>query len=247
MGFFDRLKAIAGAKLEKGLDAVENPKEMLDFSLVKMEESLRATARSALDVGTAKKRLEMQRDTLEDSLSKYEEQARKALELGQEDLAREALARKQQAAERSSALAQQIAGMEQHLEVIARSQEELKRKIESFRLKKEELKALYDASEAQMKIKEVMTSVGSEAENIGRIIERAEGRVADMRARVAALDELVAQGVVAEAPLGSSQDDLDRKLSALGRDAAVDKELARLKTGLQAKVQAVQTSDQLGG
>ena len=233
MGFFDRLKAILGAKLEKGLDAVEDPKEMLDFSLVKMEESLDTMAKSAVEVGTAKKRLEIQRDTLDESLLKYEEQAKKALELGQEELAREALAKKWQASERARALEVQIAGMDQHLRSIARSREELKYKIDSFRQKKEQLKAVYDASRAQLKVKEIMTSVGSEAENVGRIVDRAEARIEEMRARVMALDDLIAQGIVPEV-VSDGRDEIDRKLSQLSHDTAVETELAKLKADLQA-------------
>lgn len=228
MGFFDRLKAIVGAKLEKGLDAVEDPKEMLDLSLVKMEDSLRTMAMSAVEVGTAKKKLEIQRDTLNASILKYEEQAKKALEFGQEELAREALAKKLQASERAEALGVQIAGMDQHLQSIAKSREELKYKIESFRAKKEELKAVYDASRAQLKIKQVMTLVGSEAESVGRIIDRAEARIQEMRARVMALDDLVAQGMVPEV-FPSATDAIGRELSRLSQTAVVETELARLK------------------
>lgn len=228
MGFFDRLKAIVGAKLEKSLDAVEDPKEMLDLSLLKMEDSLRTIAMSAMEVGTAKKKLEIQRDTLTTSILKYEEQAKKALEFGQEELAREALAKKLQASERAEALGVQIAAMDQHLQSIARSREELKYKIESFRAKKEELKAVYDASRAQLKIKQVMTVVGSEAESVGRIIDRAEARIQEMQARVMALDDLIAQGIVPEA-FPSATDAIGAELSRLNLTAAVESELARLK------------------
>lgn len=236
MSVMERLKAVFGAKLEKGLDSIEDPREMLDFSLVKLEESLRTTARSALDVGTAKKKLETQRDTLVASQRKYEEQARKAVELGQDDLAREALARGQQAAQQTGALETQIAEMGKNLEAIARSQAELKQKIDAFRLKKEELKASYDASQAQLRVKEALTGVGSEAENAGRIIDRAEKRVAEMRARVAALDDLTAQGIVTDV-LADEGDDIDKKLQKVERDSGVEAQLQRLKAELEAKSQ----------
>ncbi len=233
MSVMERLKAVFGAKLEKGLDAIEDPKEMLDFSLVKLEESLRTTARSAFDVGTAKKKLETQQDTLVASRQKYEEQARKAVELGQDDLAREALARGQQAAQQAEGLGIQIEAMEKNLAAIARSQAELTQKIDAFRLKKEELKASYDASQAQLRVKEALTGVGTEAENTGRIIDRAEKRVAEMRARVAALDDLAAQGIVTDI-FGDAGDDIDRRLQQVERDSVVEAQLQRLKAELQA-------------
>lgn len=40
---------------------MENPKEMLDYSFVQMEQSLKELTRNALEVATAKKKLEIQR------------------------------------------------------------------------------------------------------------------------------------------------------------------------------------------
>lgn len=133
-----------------------------------------------------------------------------------------------QASESVEALGLQIAGMDQHLQSIAKSREELKYKIDSFRAKKEELKAVYDASRAQLKIKQIMTMVDSEAESVGRIIERAEARIHEMQARVMALDDLMTQGIVPEV-FPSATNAIDRELSRLSHAAAVETELARLK------------------
>ncbi|QNB47807.1 PspA/IM30 family protein [Thermanaerosceptrum fracticalcis] len=231
MGIVSRLKNVFGAKLEKGLNALENPKEMLDYSLVKMEEGLHALTRNATELGTAKKRLELQRETLKATIRKYEEQAQKALEFGQEDLAKEALTRKLETEQRITGLDAQIADMNGHLQKIAKSQEELRYKIQNFRSRKEELKAIYAASQAQLKVKELVSSVGLEAESIGRTVERAEARIQEMQAKGKAIDELVDQGLITEV-FADTQDDIDRKLKKLNANSAVEAELERLKKGL---------------
>lgn len=233
MGITARLKDIFGAKLEKGIEVLEDPKEMLDYSLVKMEDGLQAMLKNAAEFSTAKKRLELQRDTLRESIKKYAEQAEKALGLGQEDLAKEALLRKAEAAQREVDLNAQITKMEEQLQTIARSQEELRRKIQHFRSKKEELKATYEASQAQLKVKELVTSIGSESESIGRTVERAQARIEEMQARVQAIDELEDLGLITDV-FADGQDDIERRLKRVSMDASVEDELAKLKANKQA-------------
>lgn len=235
MGIMVRLKNIFSAKLEKGVEELEDPQEMLDYSLVKMEDGLQAMLKNTAEFGTAKKRLELQRDTIRESIKKYAEQAEKALGLGQEDLAKEALLRKVEAAQREVDLNAQIAKMEEQLQTIARSQEELRRKIQHFRSKKEELKAAYAASQVQLRVKELVTSIGSESGNIGRMVERAQVRIEDMQARVQAIDELEDQGLITDV-FANGQDDIERKLKRVSIDAAVEVELAKLKAGMTANL-----------
>lgn len=227
MGIVSRLRNVLGAKVEKGLDVLENPKEMLDYSLVQMENSLQSLTRNATELGTAKKRLEMQRETFKVTVNKYAEQAQKAVDLGMEDLAKEALKRKLDAEQRILGLDHQIQELEDQLEKIFQSQDELRYKIQTFRSKKEELKAIYSASQAQLKVKELLTSVGSESENITRTVERAEAKIQDMQARVKAINELSEQGIVTE--VFAVDDDIERKLHHLDRHAAIEAELAKLK------------------
>ncbi|VBB08900.1 pspa/im30 [Lucifera butyrica] len=228
MDLFNRLKNLLGAKLEKGMDSLESPDEMLDYSLVKMEEGLHAMAANAVQLGTSKKELELQRDTLLKSAGTYEGQSRKALELGQEDLAKEAIQRRLETEQRIKSLDVQIADMDQRLQAVARSQEELKEKIRIFKGKKEELKAVYSASQAQLKVKELITSLGNESETIGKTVERAEARIQEAQARVMAIDELVSKGVVTEV-FSDHKDDVEYKLNQLSMNATVEAELIKLK------------------
>jgi len=77
MRILTRVKTMFSAKVEKGLDSLENPKEMLDYSIVVMEKSLREVARNALELGTAKKKLEQQRDLYKANFNNYEKWPKK--------------------------------------------------------------------------------------------------------------------------------------------------------------------------
>ncbi len=94
MGLLQRTGDIIKAKWNALLNRAENPNETLDYSYERQLESLQNVKRGIADVVTAKKRLEIQTQQLEQSVVKLDGQARQALAAGREDLARQALERK---------------------------------------------------------------------------------------------------------------------------------------------------------
>ena len=93
-GLTGRMSTVVKAKVSKLLDRAEDPAETLDYSYQKQVEQLQNVKKGIADVVTAKKRLQMQEATLQQSVVKLDTQARQALAAGKEDLARTALERK---------------------------------------------------------------------------------------------------------------------------------------------------------
>ena len=60
-------------------------------------------------------------------------------------------------------------------------------KVESFRTKKETIKAQYSAADAQVKITESVTGISEEMADVGMAVQRAEEKTENMKARSAAL------------------------------------------------------------
>ena len=87
-GLTGRMSTVVKAKVSKLLDRAEDPGETLDYSYQKQVEQLQNVKKGIADVVTAKKRLQMQESTLQQSVVKLDTQARQALSAGQEDLAR---------------------------------------------------------------------------------------------------------------------------------------------------------------
>src|SRR5213592_3188284 len=93
-GLMSRATTIIKAKFSALLSRAENPNETLDYSYERQLQSLQDVKRGIADVVTAKKRLQLQTQQLEQSVVKLDGQARQALAAGREDLARQALERK---------------------------------------------------------------------------------------------------------------------------------------------------------
>jgi len=228
MSFITRLKAIFGAKANQALDQIEDPRASLDYSLTRLQASLRQISDSLVEVSTARNTLEAQRGQAQKAIDQTEEQARQAVQLGREDLATRALERKAVAQERLNSLNNNITALDAQVESLKTSQANMRQKIELFQARKEELKALYDSSRAQLQVKEATSGISKDLADVGHAIQRAETRIQAMQSRVEAIDNLVATGALDDA-LAPEGDDIDRELARLTRTAPVEDELKRLK------------------
>ena len=232
-GMGGRMSTVIKAKISRLLDRAEDPGETLDYSYTKQLESLQNVKKGIADVVTAKKRLQMQSQKLEQSVVKLDTQARQALAAGNEDLARVALERKTVAQTELQSLDQQVAELEQQQSKLTESEQKLRTKIETFRTKKEVIKAQYSAAEAQVRISEAATGVGEQMADVGLAMQRAVDKTEQMRARADAVSELEAAGTFDDlTALGPGQDDIDRQLSALSSTTQVDDELSKMKAEL---------------
>jgi phage shock protein A len=224
---WQRFKMIFGAKVSKALDRAEDPTETLDYSYEQQLTLLQNVKRGIADVVTAKKRLQMQQATLEQSVVKLDTQARQALAGGREDLARQALERKSGVQQQLQSLDVQVHQLEDQQQRLVEQEKELSARIESFRSQKEVMKAQYSAAEAQVRINEAATGVGGKMADAGAAIERARAKTEEMQARAGAMDELMASGTLED--FTSDKTQLDRELAQMASQSQVDSELAQLK------------------
>src|SRR5213596_2393717 len=227
MGLLSRAGEIIKAKFNALLNRAENPQETLDYSYEKQLESLQNVKRGVADVVTAKKRLQLQTQQLEQNVVTLDTQARQAVAAGREDLARQALERKSGIQQQLQDLDGQVKQLEGQQEKLVASEKQLEARIEQFRSQKEVIKAQYSAAEAQVRIGEAATGIGREMENTGLAIQRAKDKTEQMQARASAIDELVSTGQLEE--LGSDKTQLDRELAQLASQQQVDRELEQLK------------------
>ena len=237
-GLWQRFTLIFKSKASRALDRAENPTETLDYSYEQMLQQLQNVKRGVADVVTAKKRLELQTQSIEQNVVKLETQARQAVAANREDLARQALERKALAQQQLQDMDTQVTQLEDQQEKLVGSQQQLVTRIESFRSQKEVLKAQYSAAEAQVKVGEAATGIGQHMEDVGLAVERAKDKTAQLQARAAAVEELTAAGTLRD--FTSSDDDIDRQLKQISQSGQVDDELAKMKAELGAGAETKQ-------
>ncbi len=227
MSVFRRMNTIFGAKMNKVLDRAENPNETLDYSYEKQLELLQNVKRGLAELVTSKRRTQLEADKLRAESQKREDQARQALASGHEDIAREALQRKQVIDDSLASLSQQIAGLEDQQAKLTDAQQRLQAKIEAFRSQKEVIKAQYTAASAQVKVSEAATGISEEFADVGMAVQRAQDKTQQLQARAGAMDELMDSGALTD--YTSTEDDLDRKLKQVSGGSAVDLQLEQMK------------------
>lgn len=227
MGLFNRMSTIIKAKMNKIADGAEDPREILDYSYEKQLELLQNVKKGVAEVTTSKKRLELQKAKLQQSIDKLDQQAKDSIAVNRDDLARLALERKTALLSQSTSLDQQITDLTAEQNKLADAEKRLSTKIEIFRTKKETIKAQYSSAEAQVKINESLSGVSEEMADVGLAMERAENKTEQMKARSSALDELIETGTLDD--LTRNNDDIDRELSKMTSQSTVDAELEKLK------------------
>ena len=231
MTLMKRMSLIFRSKATTALDRAEDPRQTLDYSYQKQLELLQKVRRGVADVATSRKRLELQMNQLDQQSAKLHDQAQKALSMGREDLAREALTRRSGLQQQLGDLQGQHAALQAEEEKLTTASQRLQAKVESFRTKKETIKATYTAAEAQTRINEAFSGISEEMGDVGMAIERAEDKAAQMQARAGAIDELLASGAL-ESPMSAGQDDIALELESMSSGSDVDSELERMKAQL---------------
>ncbi len=231
MGLWQRFTMIFKSKASKALDRAEDPRETLDYSYEKQLELLQKVRRGVADVATSRKRLELQIQGLAQQEAKLEAQAKAALAGGREDLAREALTRRSGLHQQIADLHAQLATLQDQEEKLTVAAQQLQAKVDSFRTKKETIKATYSAAEAQTKINEAFAGLSSELGDVGLAIQRAEDKTQQMQARAGALDELMASGAL-EDSTGTGKDSITIELERMASETEVNDQLAALKREL---------------
>ena len=226
-GLMERTVTLIKAKYSRLLNRAEKPSETLDYSYERQLELLQNVKRGVADVVTAKKRLEIQTQSLEQNVVKLDSQARQALAQGREDLARTALERKSGVQQQLQGLDGQIKQLEAQQEKLVASEQQLSARVEAFRSEKEVIKAQYSAAEAQVRIGEAATGIGDQMADTGAAIERAKDKTQEMQARADAIGELTASGTLED--FTSDQTQLDRELAQMASQSQVDQELEQMK------------------
>jgi phage shock protein A len=214
------------AEVSSALDKAEDPRQVLDYAYNQQQELLITLRRGLVDVATAKQQLEQEAKRLEARIPQLDDQARRAVAAGRDDLARVAIERRWLAANEIDGLTKQISEVDAEKQRLAGQERSLQVRVEQFRTHRTVVSARYSAADAEVRLKESLAGVSGELAELGMAVGRAEEKAERLQARARAIDSLVDLGSFP--PLGGG-DFVEAELLRITVSKEIDAELDRIK------------------
>jgi phage shock protein A len=221
MGIFQKFSTLLKSNINDLIARAENPEKMLNQIILDMRDQLAKAKREVAAAIADERKLRAQLDDEIKQTRDWEHRAMLAVKEGRDDLAKQALIRQQEHAQRAATLEQTWAAQAQETEKLKGSLRQLNDKIEEAKRKRNLLIAKQKRAQAQRRIHETMSGLSdtSAFEAFNRMAEKIEE--SERRS--------LAQAEVAEALSGDSLEHEFLQLEAGGGDADVDDRLLALK------------------
>ena len=223
MGIFSRLGTLIKSNINDLITKAEDPEKMLSQVLLEMQQQL-VEAKKAVAVAIAdEKKLQKQYTAETDKSKEWERKAMVAVRAGDDNLARQALARKQEHETIATQFQQQWISQKQAVEKLKDALRLLNNKIEEAKRKKNILIARKKRAEAQQQIANTMQGLGdtSAFDTFDRMAERIQLMEAEAEAGAELAGELSGDTLESkfhalEAGGGSEDDSLNELKAKMG-------------------------------
>src|SRR5436190_8746745 len=192
MGIFSRLGTLIKSNINDLITKAEDPEKMLSQVLLEMQQQL-VEAKKAVAIAIAdEKKLQKQYTTETDKAKEWERKAMVAVRSGDDNLARQALARKQEHETIATQFQQQWVSQKAAVEKLKDALRLLNNKIEEAKRKKNILIARKKRAEAQQQIANTMQGLGdtSAFDTFDRMAERIQLMEAEAEAGAELAGEL---------------------------------------------------------
>jgi phage shock protein A len=220
MGLFSRFKRAVKSNINDMISKSENPEKMLNQLIVEMNEQLIESKKTVAASIADEKKLERQVMMNREQAEEWERKAMLAVKAGKDDLAKEALLRKQEYDGTVRQYQTQWEAQHASVEQLKGALRQLQQKIEEAQRKKNLLIARAKRAEAQKRMQRTMGSMADTS--AFEVFDRMAEQVERIEAEVDAMREIEASG---------SGDSLEQQFKALeGADATADKLLEDLKS-----------------
>jgi phage shock protein A len=223
---FGRAGRVARGQANQGMNVIEDAtfEATVNQTVADMKTELNNVVRASAMAMSNYNRLDAEYQKYVAQSQQWKDRAGQALDAGNEDLAKKALAKKAESDQQVASMQTAIDSAKAASEKLKAQVTELKRKIEDGERTATTLVARKNAASAQRKVAEAMAGVGN-ADNAFSQLNRFEESVSREEATAKAFDDLASTG---------KDDDLEKQFAQLG-DHSVDAELEAMKASRQIK------------
>ena len=223
MGIFTKLSTVIKSNINDLISRAENPEKMLNQIILDMRDQLAKAKREVAAAIAAERKLKSQLEDEVKQAQDWERRAVLAVQEGRDDLAKQALVRQQEHAERASVLRQTWEAQAAETEKLKGSLRQLNDKIEEAKRKRNLLIAKQKRAQAQRRIHETMSGLSdtSAFEAFNRMAEKIEEQEQRSLAQAEVTEAL--QGDTLETEFlqleeGDGGGDTDARLAALKQE-----------------------------
>ena len=216
MGLLDRAWRLIRANFSNAVRGAEDPEKILEQALADMQGNLIQLRQSVAQAIATQKRTERQSAQAKTTAQEWYSRAELALQKGQDDLAHQALTRRQTYLDSAHTMDTQLAQQQDVVTKLKENMRKLEAKIAEAKTKKDLYIARARSAEASQRIQEMLGQTGDTGT---AAFSRMEERVLELEAQSEALEELNQDPLEQrfEALEGSSQNAVDDELAAMRR------------------------------
>jgi len=225
MNLFDRAARVAKSNLNNVLKGMEDPEKIMNQAVEDMQKDLVKIRQSYAEVTATQRRLLKQKEQADAMGEDWYNRAQLALKAGNEELAREALNRRQQQTDQSDVLKDQIDSQGDAIDKLYEGMQALESKILEAKSKKEQLAARARTAKSTQQVNDMLGGLtgGTSMDAFERMAEKVESLEA------AAEVSAEMSSTAGMALPGSSEADMEKQFKMLEAGNSVDAELAKMK------------------
>jgi phage shock protein A len=218
---FKRISDVLTANLNDLVDRVEDPERMIKQLIREMEENVNSAREGVIDALASEKQLAKELDNQRRQSDEWYNRARRAMENGNETLAREALLRKKEHDDLAGNLQGSWQSAKRTSERLKAQLRALEGKLEEARLKKGSLVARQRAAQAREQMDRVSDRFQTGLD-LNHSFDRMSGKVDEMEAKMEARAELYGE-----------YSQVEREFMKMEIDNEVETELAILRQEIE--------------
>lgn len=215
MSIFKRLRDLTMSNVNAIIDKAEDPVKMTDQYIRDMTEDLEDAEKAVAAQIAIEKKFKQLYEEQEALVTKRNQQAHTAAQAGNADLARRALEEKKSAEVKLVEYKTSFDQNKASADNLRAKLEEMRKQLTEMKNKRETLVARFNAAKAQTEINKAMSGFSSDSASAG--LKRMEEKMLQAEAQAEASNEM-----------SSGNKSLDDEFEKLGKDQAVEDELAAL-------------------
>lgn len=218
MGIFDRMSRLIRANINDVLDRAEDPEKMIDQILRDMDSNMRTARTQVAAMIAQEKELEADLNETKQLAAEWAAKAKRAVDAGKDDLAREALRRKRDMDENAAVYGKQHEIQVQTVSKLKDQLRQLESKYQQTLSQRDTLIARQKRAQATKQVTQMASTVSLTPLDASAELERMERKIRATESEALAIGEMQSE----------SYEDQFRELDY---DVDIEKELEMLKSG----------------